>query len=105
MKAKPFPLNDSSLFVEFHRAKDGPDYFVILYKNISRICSTIDFKNVWRVLGPAKFTPTGKELKLWAEEMATAHLPKPDAGKDTSFASDVAEEALEDSTNNTKMVM
>ena len=105
MKPKPFPLNDSGLFVEFHRAKDGPDYFVICYKNMSRTVPTVDPKNVWRILGPAKFTPTGKELKLWAEEIATAHLPKPDAGKDTSFASDVLQEELEDPTSNTKMVV
>lgn len=104
MKPIPFPGNIFGLHVEFHRAKEGPDYFVFLYKNVCRMINTIEPKQVSALLGVARNTTTGKALREWAEEMINKRLPKPDAGKDTSFASDALQEALEDPTANTKMI-
>ena len=107
MKPTDFPLNGRGLFVQHHKTKEGPNYFVILYKNSCKTVSDKDPKNVWRVLGSAKFTETGKALKEWAVETAEqAHLSKPkidtQARSDTSFASTPSDE-VED-TSLTKMI-
>ena len=104
MKPTKFEGNGNGLYVEHHRSREGPNVFVVSYKNQARIC--VDPKDAWRVLGPAKYTDTGKALKEWAVEITEKCLPKPEPRKDTSFASEAAaEEALEDPTTNTKMVM
>ena len=108
---------------EYHRVREGPNYFVSYYKNSSRL--HYDPKNCWRTLGVAKFTDTGKALKEWCllmdethgvpqrERWSTARSGVPDGQpgaegearsgrKDTSFASEAMEE--ESPTDNTKMV-
>ena len=93
---------------EYHRVREGPNYFVSYYKHSSRL--HYDPKNCWRTLGVAKFTDSGKALKEWCLEMYDQYsLPQIEKwGKnneegrvDTSFASDVEESP----TDNTKMVM
>ena len=100
MKPTKFVGNGNGLYVEHQRSREGPDVFVVSYKGQAQI--RVDPKDVWRVLGPAKYTETGKALKEWAVEIAERCLPKPEPRKDTSFAS---QEALEDPTTDTKMVM
>ena len=99
MKPKPFPGNGRGLSVEYMRMREGPSYFVILYRNSSKIVSAADPKDVWRCLGNAKYTPTAQALKEWAVEMVNSSLPKPEPVPDTSFASDV-----EEPNDNTKMI-
>jgi hypothetical protein len=80
---------------EYHRVREGPNYFVSYYKHSSRL--HYDAKNTWRTLGTAKFTDSGKELKEWCLEMyETYSVPQmekwnacvlDDGRKDTSFAS------------------
>lgn len=56
------------------------------------------------MLGVAKFTPTGKDLKDWCLEMDATYnsVDDEETGRvDTSFAS---EAVLEDPTANTRMV-
>ena len=101
MKPKDFPLNDRGLFVQFMRMREGPDYFLFSYKNSSRLIKAKEPKDVWRCLGTAKYTDTGKALKEWAVEMVEATLPKPEPRADTSFASEALEEAP---NSNTKMI-
>ena len=104
MKPTRFDGNGNGLFVEHHRTREGPNFFVVSYKGQAQI--RVDPKDAWRVLGSAKHTDSGKALKEWAVETAEACLPTPEPRKDTSFASEaVAEEAVEDPTTNTKMVM
>ena len=104
MKPTKFDGNGNGLYVEHQRSREGPNVFVVSYRGQAQI--RVDPKDVWRVLGPAKYTDTGKALKEWAVEITEKHLPKPEPRKDTSFASEAtAEEALEDPTTNTKMVM
>ena len=98
MKPEQFEGNTQYMRYEYHRVREGPNYFVSFYKNSSRL--HYDPKECWRVLGTAKFTESGKALKQWAVEMYESNLPKPEPIADTSFAS----EAMEEPNDNTRMV-
>ena len=105
MKPTPFPSNGRGLYVEHHRMREGGNYFVILYKNSSRCISDKDPKDVWRVLGTAKYTETGKALKDWAVEIAEKNLPKPELDQAKLKAEGFGPESHpEDPTTNTKMI-
>jgi len=106
-----FPENTSNMRYEYHRVREGPNYFITYYKDSSRLIR--DPKDAWRTIGVAKFTDTGKALKAWCLEMdETYGVPQrakwgehdETGGRvDTSFASEVQNE--QDPTENTKMVM
>ena len=113
-----FPENTSNMRYEYHRVREGPNFFVTYYKNSSRLI--YDPKDAWRTLTLAKFTDTGKALKEWCLAMDEQYgLPQREkwgnqgetGGRvgddshrpDTSFASEV--QAEHDPTENTKMVM
>ena len=111
MKPYQFELNDTSMRYEYHRTREGPNFFMCYYKN-SAVGRT-DPKDAWRTLGIAKFTDTGKALKEWClqmhEQYGLDNLSNLEPHKDTSFASDAANESerserLEDPTSNTKMI-
>ena len=112
MKPEQFEGNTQYMRYEYHRVREGPNYFVSYYKHSSRL--HYDPKDTWRTLGTAKFTDTGKALKEWCLEMYdTYSVPQmekwgkseDDEGRaDTSFASEAINES-EDPTANTKMVM
>ena len=92
-----YPSNTQYMRYEYHRVREGPNYFVSYYKNSSQL--HYDPKNCWRTLGVAKFTDTGKSLKSWCLEMdETYNKDKKEAKVDNSFASDVED------TSPTKMV-
>jgi hypothetical protein len=77
---------------EYHRVREGPNFFVSYYKNSSRL--HYDPKNCWRTLGVAKFTDTGKAVKAWCLEMdETYNTDKKEAKVDNSFASDVEDQS------------
>ena len=107
----PIQFRDNSQYMryEYHRVREGPNYFVSYYKHSSRL--HYDPKNCWRTLGVAKFTDTGKALKQWCLDMDEQYGRKAEADlsvseglgrSDTSFASEAMEE--ESPTDNTKMV-
>ena len=85
---------------EYHRVREGPNYFVSYYKHSSRL--HYDPKNCWRTLGVAKFTDTGKSLKAWCLEMDETYGSEKAEGdqcvsaglgrSDTSFASEAMNE-------------
>ena len=117
MKPEEFPDNTQYMRYEYHRVREGPNYFVSYYKNSSRL--HYDPKDTWRTLGTAKFTDTGKALKDWCLLMDEQYsIPQKekwydadgaesvDEGnggrKDTSFASEAMEE--ENPCEETKMV-
>ena len=93
-----FPGNSQYMRYEYHRVREGPNYFVTYYKHSSRLI--YDPKDAWRTLEVAKHTDTGKALKEWCLEMYDQYsLPGEEVGRvDTSFASD------EEPNDNTKMV-
>ena len=93
------PINDPTFTCQYHRTKEGPNYFLIAYKQSAVIRS--DPKDAWRMLGVAKFTKNGKVLKEWCLEMdAQYNADLKEARPDTSFASDVEVEP----NDNTKMI-
>lgn len=118
MKPEEYPGNTQSMRYEYHRVREGPNYFVSYYKNSSRL--HYEPKDTWRTLGTAKFTDTGKALKEWCllmdESYGVPQREKWGAGgasegavgddasgrKDTSFASEAMEE--DNPCSNTKMV-
>ena len=102
MKPEEFTGNSHDMRYEYHRVREGPNYFVSYYKHSSRL--HYDPKNCWRTLGVAKFTDTGKTLKAWCLEMDDTYgsQAKGVARSDTSFASEALEE--ESQTDNTKMI-
>jgi hypothetical protein len=100
---------------EYHRVREGPNYFVSYYKQSSRL--HYDPKDCWRTLGTAKFTDTGKDLKEWCLQMYDEYsipqmekwddtdrkgVSEANGRKDTSFASEAMEE--ESPIDNTKMI-
>ena len=101
MKPIDYPGNDKDLMVQYHRMREGPNYFMIHYKNTSVLRQ--DPKDTWRVMGPAKFTASSQELKQWCLDIHDEWSKKKDKSrKDTSFASEAIEE--QDPTTNTKMI-
>ena len=100
MKPIHFPSNDQSMIFQYHRMKEGPNYFMCSYKQSSVLRQ--DPKDAWRILGPAKYTDTGKELKEWALDMHQKYVldkqEEQEGRKDTSFASEVQHEEPNDNT-------
>ena len=115
MKPEEYEGNTQYMRYEYHRVREGPNYFVSYYKNSSRL--HYDPKDTWRTLGTAKFTDTGKTLKEWCLLMdetygvpqrqkwlthAATGASEASGRKDTSFASEALEE--DNPCENTKMV-
>ena len=75
MKRIPFPLNDKDFIVEFHKTREGPSGFMCYYKNAATY--RLDPLDAWRILGVAKFTDTGKQLKQWCLDMVEQHAKAP----------------------------
>ena len=112
MKPEQFEGNTQYMRYEYHRVREGPNYFVSYYKHSSRL--HYDPKDTWRTLGTAKFTDTGKALKEWCLLMDetygvpqrskwTTDITLEDGRVDTSFASEVQGEE-DNPCDNTKMV-
>ena len=112
MKPEEYPGNTQYMRYEYHRVREGPNFFVSYYKHSSRLI--YDPKDTWRTLGTAKFTDTGKALKEWCllmdetygvpqrEKWITHEATEASGRKDTSFASEALEE--DNPFLNTKMV-
>ena len=66
-----FPNNTTDANVVYHRNKFGPNYFRVYYKNAAVIRFTP--KEVGRVFGIAKFTPTVNAIRDWAKEMVSLY--------------------------------
>ena len=99
MKPVNYEGNGNGLFVQYHRMKEGPNYFLIHYK-ISSVLRQ-DPKDCWRVLGSAKFTTQSQELKQWCIDIHDQYSNTVKEGrKDTSFSTEVQAEP----NDNTKMI-
>ena len=115
MKAIEFEHNQPGMRYEYHRTREGPNWFMCYYKG-SAVART-DPKEAWRTIGVAKFTDTGKALKEWCLEMQDKYVDgadvsvhtKKEGREDTSFSSDDlrrrSEAQIEESpVENTKMI-
>ena len=99
-----YPDNTNSMIIQYHRVREGPNWFMMYYKNIATCCLSV--KDVKSRLGSAKFLDSSKNLYKWMEEM----MEKFDSAgiemegrADTSFASEALIEN-ENPTANTRMV-
>ena len=102
MKALEFEGNSPGMRYEYHRTREGPNFFVSHYKGSTR--GHTDPKECWRTLGVAKFTDSGQTLKKWCLEMDELYVQsKLQPRKDTSFASEVQNEEVSP-TDDTKMI-
>ena len=91
MKPVDYPDNDKGLMVQYHIMREGPNYFMISYKNSSVLRQ--DPKDAWRVTGAAKFTPGAQELKQWCIEQHEKYSNDVKEGrKDTSFSTEAMAE-------------
>ena len=116
MKPINYPDNGRGLFVQYHVMREGPNYFLVSYKNSSVLRQ--DPKDAWRVMGSAKFTAKSQELKQWCLDIHDKYINnKKEGRKDTSFSTEAMAEPSsnsraegetfsdeQDPTANTKMI-
>ena len=115
MKPIDYPDNGRGLFVQYHVMREGPNYFLVNYKNSSVLRQ--DPKDAWRVMGSAKFTAKSQELKQWCLDIHDKWINNKKEGRvDTSFGNEGKNEEIaesnpgsnsdiEDPTANTKMIV
>jgi len=108
------PSNTQHFQLNYHRVREGPNWFMMYYKNIATCC--LDVKDVKSRLGSAKSLDSSKNLYKWMEEMMKEYDSvgiEMEGRADTSFASEALRVASEenrspeneDPTSNTKMVV
>lgn len=100
----PYPSNTQHFKVEYHRVREGPNWFMMFYRNIATPCFTV--RDVKGRLGSAKFLESSKNLYKWMEEMIEQY-DKQQTELDMSqiAATGFGPEAHgEDPTANTRMV-
>ena len=80
-----YPNNTKDCNVTYMRTHTGPNWFRVYYKNAAHIRFTP--KEVGRVFGIAKFTPTVNEIREWCKEMVEKYesqsSSEPKASDDT----------------------
>ena len=74
------PHNDHKTMVTYMRTRTGPNWFRVYYKNACYIRFTP--KEVGRVFGIAKFTPSVNNIRDWCKEMVSKYDQPTDMGKD-----------------------
>ena len=89
------PHNDHKTMITYMRNKSGNDWFRVYYKNSCVIRFTP--KDVGRVFGIAKFTPTVNLIRDWCKEMVEKYESR------TSL-NDVTDTTVEEPNDNTRMV-
>ena len=89
------PHNDHKTMITYMRNKSGNNWFRVYYKNSCVIRFTP--KDVGRVFGVAKFTPTVNLIRDWCKEMVEKYESR------TSL-NDVTDTTVEEPNDNTRMV-
>ena len=103
MKNIAFEYNDNHMSFEYVRTREGPNHFICFYKHKAVLRQ--DPKDAWRVLGVAKFTDTGKELKAWCLDMDEQYgLHSEELDMNQVKTEGFGPEAHEEPNDNTKMV-
>ena len=87
MKRFEYPGNCPGFYAEYIRTREGPNRWVVLYKNSSTM--HFDPKGAWRRLGAAKFTESSQLFKSWCVELDEQYGSEEKEGVvDGSFASE-----------------
>ena len=81
------PHNDHKTMVTYMRTRTGPNWFRVYYKDSS--CIRFSPKEVGRVFGIAKFTPSVNLIRDWCKEMVEKYEQSSTVGKndDNSMSS------------------
>ena len=74
------PHNDHKTMITYMRSRTGPNWFRVYYNNSCVIKFTP--KDVGRVFGIAKFTPSVNNIRDWCYEMVNKYDQPADMGKD-----------------------
>ena len=74
------PHNDHKTMITYMRSRTGPNWFRVYYKNACYIRFTP--KDVGRIFGIAKFTPSVNNIRDWCYEMVNKYDQPADMGKD-----------------------
>ena len=101
------PENTKESSVTYVRNRIENNYFIVYYKNVAQIRLTP--KEVGRVFGVAKFTPTVNKIRDWCYEMLGKYGSEEEK-EDESYKKCMAKhgfgpEAHEEPNDNTKMVI
>jgi hypothetical protein len=81
-----YEKNTKECNVTYHRNKIGNNYFVVYYKNMACIRRTP--KEVGRVFGIAKFTPSVNEIRDWCYQMVDKYESKGESDGESSECTD-----------------
>ena len=104
MKELQFEGNEQDCSFTYHRTREGPNFFTVLYKYTCQGVTTV--KEIKKILGPAKFLDSSKELYEWMEPLIALSLPNESLDMNLIKAEGFGPEAHDDDpTSNTKMVM
>ena len=71
-----YPENTVECNVTYMRTRTGPNWFRVYYKNGAHI--RFSPKEVGRVFGIAKFTPSVNKIREWCKEMVEKYENQPE---------------------------
>ena len=98
------PHNDHKTMVTYMRSRTGPNWFRVYYNNSCVIKFTP--KEVGRVFGIAKFTPSVNNIRDWCYEMVNKYDQPADMGSnDDNSVSSVSDGEHEGMSNPPPMVI
>jgi len=98
-----YPNNDHKTMITYMRSKTGKNWFRVYYNN--SCCIRFTPKDVGRVFGIAKFTPSVNNIRDWCKEMVDKY--EQPTNMDTHDDNNVSSVSDSESTNlfvSTKMV-
>jgi len=75
-----YPNNDHKTMITYMRSKTGKNWFRVYYKNMC--CIRFTPKEVGRVFGIAKFTPSVNLIRDWCKEMVSKYEQSNPVGTD-----------------------
>ncbi len=102
-----YPKNGNGLYVIFQRMREGPNTFLVMYKNQSRLVQTVN--EIKKILGSSKSLSSSKELYEWMEEQIKDSIKVKETGN-TGIRERIKKEGFgpeaheEEPNDNTKMV-
>ena len=89
-----YPNNDHKTMITYMRSKTGKNWFRVYYNNMC--CIRFTPKDVGRVFGIAKFTPSVNSIREWCYEMVNKYeQPNPVDTHDDSDMSSVSDESTD----------
>ena len=99
-----YPHNDHKTMITYMRSRTGPNWFRVYYNNSCVFKFTP--KDVGRVFGIAKFTPSINNIRDWCKEMVSKYDQPVDMGANAdNSVSSVSDGEHEGMSNPSPMVI